>query len=413
MTTPTTKQRILIAGRNGSSNLCMARSFGQAGYEVEVLRIFQSKPKFANLMRFLKPDACSKYVKAYHTCISDGQNSMIADTLIALARSGEKMLLIPACDLAASAADEYLDQLKPYYLLPGIGGQQGQINRLMDKQLQTELARAAGLPVVNSCVIETHGGKFTIPESVTYPCFIKPNVSKDSDKSKIRKCEDEAALKNALTAFSRTRDISMLVEDFVDIRQEYALLGLSTREGAVCPGFFALEQGGHEDRKGVTMIGRILPCSQQQELIDRITGFVHGLKYEGLFDVDLIEDTGGNWYFVELNLRYGASGYAVTRSGVNLPAMYADYMLKNKPIDPNCRVLEPGKRFVSEKVVLDEYARNFVTMSDVKRMVSSVDIHFIQDEEDPRPYRHFRKFYLFGAVTRVLFLVKRKLKKNA
>ena len=32
--------RILIVGRNYSSNLCLARSFGQAGYEVEILRTY-------------------------------------------------------------------------------------------------------------------------------------------------------------------------------------------------------------------------------------------------------------------------------------------------------------------------------------------------------------------------------------
>ena len=388
----------------------MARSFGKAGYEVEVLRIFQTKPRFANLMRFLKPDAHSKYVKAYHTCICDDQNSRIAQALLSLGGSGEKMLLVPACDLAASAADEYLDQLKSCYLLPSVSGKPGQINRLMNKQLQTQLAKEAGLPVINSCVIKTCNGAFEIPDSVKYPCFIKPNVSKDSDKSKIRKCDTEAELKSALTAFSRSKDIEMLVEDFVQIRQEYALLGLSTKDSTICPGFFALEQGGHEDRRGVTMVGRILPCGPQQKLIEEITRFVHGLHYEGLFDVDLIETVDGSWYFVELNLRYGASGYAVTQSGVNLPAMFADYMVFQKPIDLTCKVERPGKTFVSEKVLLDEYARGFLSLADVKKISAGADIHFIQDEEDPMPYRHFRKFFLFGMATRILFRLKRILK---
>jgi len=406
----TSKPRILIAGRNGSSNLCMARSFGRAGYQVEVLRIYQNKPKFTNLMRFLMPDKYSRYVTAWHSCICGGDNAVIADALIALARSGEKLLLIPACDMAASAADEYMQILAPYYLLPGVKGQLGELNRLMDKELQTQLAEQAGLPVVPSCVIKTCNGRFTIPGTVHYPCFIKPNVSKNSDKTKIRRCDTRMELEAALTSYSRTRDVEMLVEDFVDIRQEYALLGLSTREGAMAPGFFALEQGGHEDRRGVTMVGRILPCAEKQELIHRVAEFVHGLGYEGLFDVDLMEDHQGNWYFVELNLRYGASGYAVTQSGVNLPGMYADYMLQGKPVDWNCRVEQPGKQFVSEKILLDEYARGFLTMKEVRHLADQADIHFIRDEEDPVPYRHFRKFYLFGAVTRLLFKLKRALR---
>ena len=411
MKTTNSKPRVLIFGRNGSSNLCMARSFGSAGFTVEVLRLFQSKPKFTNLMRLLKPDACSKYVTGWHSCICGSDNARIADALMALAKPGEKILLIPTCDMAASAADEYLLKLQPHYLLPSVNGKPGEINRLMDKKLQTRLAAQAGLPVIRSCVIRTENGSFTIPDTVRYPCFIKPNVSKDSDKSRIRRCDSARELHETLTGYSRTKDVEMLVEDFIDIKQEYALLGLSTRDGAIAPGFFALEQGGHENRRGVTMVGKILPCTLQSELIHRITHFVHSLGYEGLYDVDLIEDRQGNWYFVELNLRYGASGYAITKSGVNLPAMYADYMFCGKPADRNCRVEQPGKRFVSDKILLDEYSRGFLTMAEVRQRMDLADIHFIRDPEDPKPYRHFRKFYLFGAATRILFRLKRIVKK--
>ena len=48
----------------------MARSFGKAGYEVEILRIFQKRPKRTDLMKIMKPDAYSEYLKAYHVCVS-------------------------------------------------------------------------------------------------------------------------------------------------------------------------------------------------------------------------------------------------------------------------------------------------------------------------------------------------------
>ena len=411
MKTEHTKPTVLVCGRNGSSNLCMARSFGKEGYPVEVLRVFQKKPKALNLMQYQKPEAHSKYVSAFHSIICDGQNRIIAEKLLQLAKKGEKMLLIPTCDMAASAMDEFMDELREYYWMPNAADTAGQINRLMRKDIQTELARKAGLPVVNSCVIKTNNGIFSIPDSVRYPCFIKPNVSRNSVKSTICRCDDQAQLRQRLAQFSKSGDIEMLVEDFVDIRQEYGLLGLSTPAGALCPGFFEKEQIGNEDRKGVTMVGHMIPAGSQQELIGGIARFVHTLGFVGLFDVDIIETVDGKWYFVELNLRYGASGFAVTRSGVNLPAMYADYRINGIPVDLNRAAENDGKRFVSEKVMMDEYARGFLSLHQIRKLMKQTQIHFIENADDPRPYRHFRKFYLFAMATRVLFRLKRALRR--
>lgn len=413
MKTNREKPSVLIFGRNGSSNLCMARSLGRAGYDVQVLRIFQSKPKALNLMQYLVPEARSKYVRSYHSCICDSRSSIIAEKLLSLAKPGQKMLLIPTCDMAASAADEYLQQLEPHFWVPNIAGSPGAVNRIMQKAVQKELAREAGLPVVNSCLIKTEKGVYSLPDTVQYPCFIKPNVSKNSIKSTICRCGSEPELRSVLNRFSASGDIEMLVEDFVEIRQEYGLLGVSTKDGAVCPGFLAKERIGSEDRRGVTMVGRLLPCEQQKKLIGDIARFVHSLGFEGLFDVDIIETTEGKWYFVELNLRYGAAGYAVAGSGLNLPAMYADYRINGTPIDVNCTLPQTGRRFASDKVLLDEYARDCISMAEVRQIEQSVDFHFIRSLEDPMPYLHFRKFYLFGSLTRILFRLKRAMRKQA
>ena len=411
MKTEHTKPTVLVCGRNGSSNLCMARSFGMKGYPVEVLRIFQKKPKALNLMQYQLPEAHSKYVSAYHSLVCNGENRIIAEKLLQLAKKGEKILLIPTCDMTASAADEYMEQLREFFWMPNAADTAGEINRLMRKDVQTALARKAGLPVINSCVIKTRNGEFSIPDSVRYPCFIKPNVSRNSVKSTICRCDDPQQLQNKLMQFSRSGDIEMLVEDFVTIRQEYGLLGLSTPEGTLCPGFFEKEQIGNEDRKGVTMVGHMIPRNCRQNLIDGIAQFVHDLGFVGLFDVDIIETTDGKWYFVELNLRYGASGFAVTQSGVNLPAMYADYRINGVPVDLNCAAENTGERFVSEKVMMDEYARGFLSLRQIRQLMDRTQIHFIENPDDPKPYRHFQKFYLFAMATRVLFRLKRALRR--
>lgn len=397
------KPRVMVAGRNYCSNLTMARSLGEAGYEVEILRIFQVRPRRRNPMkRMLKPDAYSKYIKGYYVCVSRRRSRRIVNRLKVLADPDHRMLLIPADDLVAYIADDYLDELSEYYIIQNINDEPGALNRLMAKGKQKELAAAAGLNVLNSCVIRTRGGEFTIPGSVTYPCFIKPNVSRNSSKKRMRKCDSEAELRGYLTEFSEKKDIEMLVEDYVEIAKEYSLLGISTRQGTIGPGFFVAEEGGKDEHRGVAVTGRILPCSDFQPLVDDLIKFVNSLGYEGLYDVDLIESVNGKMYFVEINMRFGASGYAVTKCGVNLPGMYADYMLTGKPLDMGCKVT-PGKTFVSEKVLIEEYTMGRLSWSDLKRAMKESDVHFVKNDDDRKAYRHFRKFYPLAALMRFVY----------
>ncbi len=406
------KPRVIVAGRNYCSNLCMARSLGEAGYEVEVLKIFQIRPHFGRLQKYLKPDAYSKYVKAYHICVTRRKSYRIIRKLERIADKNRKMLLIPADDLVANAADEYYERLSKKYYVPNVNEMAGEIQRLMSKGEQKKLAEEAELPILNSCVIKAYHGRFKIPESVNYPCFVKPNISKNSSKSRMRRCENEEELRDCLKEFSARKRIEMLVEDFVEIDQEYAILGLSTKDCVVSPGFFVTEIGGHKERRGVALQGRVLPCSEEQELIDKINAFIKTLNFEGLFDVDLIKTKEGKMYFVELNLRFGASGYAITKSGVNLPGMFADYMLLNKPVDPDCAVKETGKCFVSEKILFDECLNGYVTKKERKNLLKSADIHFIMNEQDPIPYKHFCKCYKAAPFLNVVSEIWKKVKKS-
>lgn len=394
------KPRVVIAGRNYCSNLCMARSVGMAGYDVEILKIFQTKPKWYNLMSYVRPDAYSRYVKAYHVCVSHRKSKKIVKKLISIADPYRKMLLIPADDLVANIADEYMRKLRKYYVMPNVRKTPGVISHLMNKDVQKKLAIDAGLPVINSCAISAYKGKFEIPETVTYPCFIKPNVSKNSSKSKMRRIDSEEELRQVLTQYSKRKRVEMLVEDFIDIGREYSILGLSTDDGVVSPGFFGVLEGGHGPHRGVAMTGELIPTAKQQVLIDQISDFIAQMRFNGLFDVDLIEAKDGTMYFVELNLRYGASGYAVTEAGANLPGMFADYMLMGKPIDLDCKVNETGKPFISEKIMIDEYVNGYITAEERDKFFDDVNIHFIYNPNDPAPYKHFKKFYPAAALMR-------------
>jgi threonine aldolase len=109
----------------------------------------------------------------------------------------------------------------------------------------------------------------------------------------MRRIDSEEELREVFTEYSKKKDIEMIVEDFIDIGREMSILGVSTSEGVLSPGFFAAEKGGQKGRRGVAFTGEVLPTSYAQELIDNISRFISEMNYTGLFDIDLIEGKDG------------------------------------------------------------------------------------------------------------------------
>ena len=151
-----------------------------------------------------------------------------------------------------------------------------------------------------------------------------------------------------------------------------------------------------------------MPCEGLKAIIDECCRFIKSLDYTGLFDADFIETADGEIYFIELNFRAGASMHAFTETGVNLPGMFADNVMKGVEFKENCVVAETGKLFISEKVLMEEYARNDASKAEIKNWMNEADIHFVKDDNDTGPYKYFRRFYAVAGLMRVLYRVRDK-----
>ena len=90
--------------------------------------------------------------------------------------------------------------------------------------------------------------------------------------------------------------------------------------------------------------------------------------------------------------------------------MYADYMIYGKPIDPDCRIKSPGVTFVSEKIVIDEYAMGRMERKEIPECLDAADISFIRAPGDNKPYRHFRRFWPAAAATRRMNAIRERRK---
>ena len=58
------------------------------------------------------------------------------------------------------------------------------------------------------------------------------------------------------------------------------------------------------------------------------------------------------------------------------------------------------KVFVSEKVLIEEFMMGRISWDMFKECMEKADIHFVKNDEDPKPFNHFKAFYPLANVMR-------------
>lgn len=387
-------QKVIVIGHGYTSRLAIIRSVGMAGYDVDVVVICDT----TKILKNRPIDCYSKYVKKVLFSPPGNEEALVGLLIKNYQNYPLKPILIPESDYAVKAVDSHLSQLQDLFLLPNIDMKEGAVVEWMDKQRQKEQARAVGLTVADCKRITISGGKYTIPDDIKYPCFPKPV---DGGKKGLGRCDDKEALDKSLRFMAGLRDMDVLVEDFLQIDKEYALVGFSDGQNVQIPAIIHIEQlasGGHF---GVAKKGRVLTIKGYESLIEKFKRLVQSIHYRGLFDIDFLE-CDGQFYFDEINLRFGGSGYAVTKAGANLPAFMADCFSGKR--GGVLKDVTESISFANERTCLDDWYANFITFKEYKQNISQAEICFISDMNDPAPNKAYKR-YVFKR--RIKHIIKR------
>ena len=392
------RQKVVVIGHGFTSRLGIIRSLGMAGYDVTVIVVVVD-------MRRGKPDmtppvdSYSKYVKQVHYCLPDGE-LLIKLLLDKCLDRNQKTVIVPDSDFSAAVIDRNQKRLEADFLFPHIHHTPGAVVEWMDKACQKDAAAQAGLNVASGRLIHVADGKYEIPAGIKYPCFVKPLVTLVGAKTGVGKCCSEEDLRIDIDAMARkSPDIQVLVEDYIDIAQEYALVGVSDGEGVCIPGILKMESFASGAHFGVAKRGSIVPPDGYEDLVERFKALVVRTGFAGIFDIDFFE-SGGKFYFCEMNFRCGGSGYAYTRSGVNLPLMFVQAML-GEPGNENARI-KGESTFVNERMCLDDWYSGFISTREFKAVRKNCDISFILDKEDPLPEKVFRRVVFMKGMKRAI-----------
>lgn len=377
------KQKVIIIGNSFATRLNIIRSVGEVGCDIIVIAIANYKTTNPP-----KPIDCySKYVK--EVIFFDrkyDREGLVKLLLEKCTDNNQKPVIIPTSDFSAVAIDN--EEIKKHFLVPHINNAISSIEYWMNKANQKPIAIQERLNVANSIIIKTNANALIIPDTVKYPCFTKPLASIGGGKKCLRRCDNKDELQNVLNLANKNGIANVLVEDYLDIDEEFAVLGFSDGSEVVIPGVikFVRESQRH---KGIAMVGDVLPADGFKELIDKFSCFIRQIGFVGLFDIDFFK-CQGEFYFGELNLRIGGSGTAVSEMGVNLPAILVKSLLGE---ENECmkRRINTSATFVNERMCIDDWLAGKLSTYRLYNIINSADIHFVKNKIDTMPYKELSK----------------------
>ena len=313
------KQKVVIIGYGFDTRLFLARLLGELGYEVSIiaLNITKSKPI----------DCYSKYVKHYYYTQGDNEDKLLHILLNECKHPDQKVILIPINDFSASVLDRNLNLLEPHFLFQHINHIQGAIVEWMNKEKQKKLAHQFGLNVAGSTNIEIVNGSYELPADVHYPCFTKTRSYTPGYKYTLHRCNTEQELRDFLDYLcQKYENITLMVEEYKEIEKEYAVVGVSDGKDVIIPAVVEILSMAKGSDMGIALQGKIVPCNNYENLIHIFKLLILEIGFVGLFDIDFYK-SGNQFYFGELNLRIGGSGFSVISNGVNLPEMHIRSLL--------------------------------------------------------------------------------------
>ena len=392
------KPLAIVMCRNYSMRLGITRAAGMAGCDVVVIQT-QRKGTSSAI------DIVSKYVVESKLSREPDSTALI-ETIMGYRNADRPVILLPSDDWTASIVDSNLNVLSPYFLTPHVDHQQGAMLRIMDKCRQKELAKAAGANVAKGWICHHEEKGYIIPDDVTYPCFIKPVESYTGAMKKfLQRCDNKEQLLDVLQSIPSEFQKDILIEEYHAIDKEYAVLGLSLGDHSIIPAFIQMDNS----MDGITATGSVHPMSQLPGMETVIARFMASTHLTGLFDIDLYE-SGGKMYFNELNARYGASGFAVTKSVANLPGLFIRHLLgEPDPLDIPSNF--PVQTFANEKICFDMLYKGLIGYSQYKRWLNNADIRFIKQPDDPEPSQMLDKETKWQFLKNLLRQIRRRYKK--
>lgn len=102
-----------------------------------------------------------------------------------------------------------------------------------------------------------------------------------------------------------------------------------------------------------------------------------------------------------MNLRFGGSGYAFTKLGVNLPAMMIKSLLGDS-INEMKKTITREAIYFNERMAMDDWYAGYMSTKDYYQIREESEIRFIEDEMDPAPQKAFEREFRVKCIKKII-----------
>lgn len=386
---------LVVIGQNYSTSLGLIQAAGEAGYSVGAIHYSAHQVTHSPL------EFKSRYVIRHFIANRRNEQDLLEILMRQFKGGAKKSVLLPSDDNSAAFIDKNITVLKKCFHVPAIKNVSDETTQNMDKSFQLNKAIEAGLPTAQSWSVFLDGkSPIIVPEGVSFPCITKPLRSIGSSKSFIRRCNNINDLQKVLEEINRSKPSPILLQELINIDTEYTVPVLAMGEEILVPAFLRKTRIGSRTHKGVTIAGTVISSSLFSNIVGGIKRLIKELGLQGIFDVELLK-SGDTIYFNEINLRYGAAGYALTRAGINMPALWIEYCLGRQPKVDKLTFVD-GLSFVSDKAAIEDYQAGYLNWKDYRRITSSADFRFLVNNPDTPVRRGFRLIEIKAFLSRLL-----------
>lgn len=374
--------KAIVIGHDAVNALGLVQSLGREG--VDVIAILECEK--SELIRH------SNYAKEIIP-VSDFDEAV--EVLLTRFIGQEKIPVFPAGDGIALTLAQNYERLEKHFLIEHLTGAYT-MEQLMSKELQIELAIKHKFNVPYSVCLSK---PFCVPETMVYPCIVKPLVSCLGDKRDILIAQNAEELKDILenrVSFSE----SVIIQQFIQRDYEYCMMGCAFKDGHVYIPLTDRPVKFNHKLQETSYINYIEPVTGEIAVeVEKIKTLMNEVGYVGLFSVEFMHDSNKDIvYFTEINFRNDGTNSFIVHCGVNLPYLhYQDLLdLPHKIYTP----ISESKKYIWEGIHFSNLITRGITLREWLNDLKGVDGFLYYFKEDKTPFFYqfankvLRKFHL-------------------
>ncbi len=395
------KNKAVVLGTNYYIALSTIRCLGRNGVPVVTID-YSTQRTYAANSKYLSERLLAPHYK--------NEKEKFIEFLIDYARKQDcPPVLIPCHDLQVEVIDEYLEELKKYYLIPQT--EPGLYTRLMDKGSLAKLAREMGVAVPETLSSSEENLLEKVGTVIKYPCIVKP-VDSPTFVAKFRrknfKVNNQAELTEALRK-AREAGLEVIIQRIIPGFDDhmYTFDAYLNQEAKVTHWVTCQKYRQFPINFGASVYTGHKYVPELYEIGKR---FFEGIKYKGFAEIEFKKDAEtGQFYLIEVNVRITNLNSLLDKLGINFP--YITYReLTGQPLEP--KAIEQDVDLVfwyayEDLLAIRDYLRTGqLSLGEILKSLRKPKAYAIWDWQDPRPFFSFATL-IMGKLWRKIFRLKR------